>query len=151
METIIVYVDEAQWALRQLAPMAGPDGVPASRWVLVACPPRMAQHVSKWLTHSARKAWREKWSAQLFDEVEPVLRKRGHATVRVVAKGPLAELTRELERQHAAVHVLDARRPKFGQPLAPVSGGQTQADGTGTWEVPAAVAGMGVMLLLAAD
>jgi hypothetical protein len=151
METIIVYVDEAQWALQQLAPMACTEGVPASRWVLVACPPRMAHHVSKWLTHAARKAWREKWSAQLFDRIEPALRKRGHTTVRVIAKGALAELTHDLVRQHAAVHVLDARRPKFGQPLAPVSEGQKPAGANGQWEEPAAVAGMGAMLLLAAD
>ena len=151
METIIVYVDEAEWALQQLAPMACTEGAPASRWVLVACPPRMAHHVSKWLTHSARKAWREKWSGAIFAQVEPILRKRGHSTVRVIAKGPLTELTHELVRQHAAVHVLDARRPKFGQPLAPVSEEQAPRGGKGQWEVPAAVAGMGAVLLLAAD
>jgi len=151
METIIVYVDEARWAQQQLAPMAGAQGAPVFRWVLVACPPRMARHVSKWLTQSARKAWREKWSAQLFEQVEPMLRKRGHSTVRVIAKGALAELTKELVGRHAAVHVLDARRPKFGQPLAPVSEDQKPATPDGTWEVPAAVAGMGAMLLLAAD
>ena len=151
METIIVYVDEAQWALQQLEPMSGAEGAPVVRWVLVACPPRMAQHVSKWLTHSARKAWREKWSAQLFGQIEPMLRKRGQTTVRVIAKGPLAELSKELVAKHAAVHVLDARRPKFGQPLAPVSHEQKPTGANGSWEVPAAVAGMGAMLLLAAD
>jgi hypothetical protein len=151
METIIVYIDEAEWALQQLAPMACTEGVPAARWVLVACPPRMAQHVSKWLTHAARRAWRDKWSAALFDQVEPALRKRGHSTVRVIAKAPLPELTRDLQRQHTAVHVLDARRPKFGQPLDPVTGEQAPAAGKGQWEVPAAVAGMGAVLLLAAD
>src|SRR6185436_11210752 len=98
METIIVYADDAQWALQQLAPMACGEGVPAARWVLVACPPRMAQHMSKWLTQSARRAWREKWSAALFAQLEPALRKRGHRTVRVVARGSLPELTRELVR-----------------------------------------------------
>lgn len=151
METIIVYVDEAEWAMQQLAPMACTEGAPASRWVLVACPPRMAHHVSKWLTHSARRTWREKWSAALFERVEPQLRRRGHETVRVIAKGPLPELTHELVRRHAAVHVLDARRPKFGQPLAPVSEEQAPKGSSGQWEVPAAVAGMGAVLLLAAD
>lgn len=152
METIIVYVDEAEWALQQLAPMALSEGAVASRWVLVACPPRMAHHVSKWLTHSARRAWREKWSAAIFEKIEPTLRKRGHATARVIAKGPLADLTHDLVRQHAAVHVLDARRPKFGQPLAPVTEEQAAPGGNkGQWEVPAAVAGMGAVLLLAAD
>jgi hypothetical protein len=151
METIIVYVDEAGWALQQLAPMAGTEGAPPARWVLVACPPRMAQHVSKWLTHTARKNWREKWSNSLFAQIEPMLRKRGHRTVRVIATSPLPSLTQELVRQHAAVHVMDARRPKFGQPLQPVSADQQPPGNKGQWEVPAAVAGMGAVLLLAAD
>jgi hypothetical protein len=151
METIIVCIDEAQWAQQQLEPMAGAEGAPVFRWVLVACPPRMGRHVSKWLTHSARKSWRARWSAQLFEQVEPMLRKRGHTTVRVVASGPLAEITQQLVRKHAAVHVLDARRPKFGQPLPPATEEQKPAGGNGAWEVPAAVAGMSVMLLLAAD
>lgn len=151
METIIAYIDEAEWAQRQLAPMACIEGSPPVRWVLVACPPRMGRHVSKWLTHSARSAWREKWSAGLFETVEPQLRKHGHTTVRVVAKSPLAELTKELVRKHAAVHVLDARRPRFGQPLPALSKEQEPPTPEGRWEVPAAVAGMGAVLLLAAD
>jgi hypothetical protein len=151
METIIVYVDEAEWALQQLAPMACTEGAPAARWVLVACPPRMAHHVSKWLTHAARRQWREKWSAALFEQVEPTLRKRGHETVRAIAKAPLPDLTHELVRKYAAVHVLDARRPKFGEPLAPVSEEQAPKGNKGQWEVPAAVAGMGAVLMLAAD
>jgi hypothetical protein len=151
MESIIVYVDDADWALQQLAPMACTEGAPAARWVLVACPPRMAQHVSKWLTHAARKSWREKWSQALFARIEPTLRKRGHVAVRVIATGPMPELTRELVRKHAAVHVLDARRPKFAQPLEPVSPEQQTPGGKGGWEVPAAVAGMSAVLFLAAD
>lgn len=152
MESIIVYVDDPAWALQQLSPMALGEGAPPMRLVLVACPPRMAHHVSKWLTHAARRQWREKWSAELFAKIEPALRKKGHAVVRVVAKAPLPQLTRDLERDYAAVHVLDARRPKFGQPLAPVTPEQAAQAGTANgWEVPAAVAGVGAALLLAAD
>jgi len=46
--------------------------------------------------------------------------------------------------------VLDARRPKFGQDMQPVTEDQpTPKDGR--WAVPGAVMGMGAMLVLAAE
>jgi hypothetical protein len=46
--------------------------------------------------------------------------------------------------------VLDARRPKFGHQLPPVTADQP-ASSDARWEVPGAVLGMGAMLVLAAE
>ena len=155
MENIIVYLDDAAYAQQQLAPMQGGDAPLDSRgaathWVLVACPPRMTRRIGKWLSHSARENWRAKWAEKLFDRIVPQLRSAGADVTIVVASGPLPELTKKLTSQHSAARVLDARRPKFGQQLPPVTSSQSTG-GQGAWEVPAAVAGMGAALILAAE
>ncbi|HWI79838.1 MAG TPA: hypothetical protein VNS31_11610 [Ramlibacter sp.] len=154
MENIIVYLDDAAYAQQQLAPMQG-DAAPenrgaATRWVLVACPPHMTRRIGKWVSHSARESWRAKWAEKLFDRIVPQLRSAGGEVITVVASGPLPELTRKLTLQHSAARVLDARRPKFGLQLQPVTASQSTG-GQGAWEVPAAVAGMGAALILAAE
>lgn len=151
MQSIIVYIDNAEWALRQLAPMASCDGVVPLRWVLVACPPRLSQRIGKWTSHAARESWRERWSGELFRRVEPALVKRGHSVTRVVANGPLTKLTAELVHEHGAVHVLDARRPKFGEALPPVTPEQAAQTPDARWELPAAVVSLGAVLTLAAE
>jgi hypothetical protein len=118
--------------------------------VLVACAPRMTQHVSKWVTHSARQSWRAKWAEKLFRQIGPHLTRRGDTITTVLAQGRLPELTRRLSAEHGTSRVLDARRPKFGQDLQPVTADQP----TGRqerWSVPGAVLGMGAVLVLAAD
>ncbi|MFC5496705.1 hypothetical protein ACFPOE_04090 [Caenimonas terrae] len=149
METIIVYLDDAAHAQQQLAPMAV-AGAPAAHWVLVACAPRMTRHVSKFVTHSARQNWRAKWADKLFRQVVPHLAARGDAVTAVLANGPLPELTRQLAARHGAARVLDARRPRFGQDLQPVTPEQPTATQE-RWSVPGAVLGMGAVLLLAAE
>jgi hypothetical protein len=154
MESIVVYVDNAEWALWQLAPMTASEGAVPARWVLVACPPRLTQRIGKWTSHAAREGWRERWSAELFKRIEPALRRRGHLVARVIAKGPLPQLTQQLVREHAAVHVLDARRPKFGEALPPVTqeqAAQMPHGPDGRWQLPAAVVGLGAVLALAAE
>lgn len=151
MESIIVYVDDAEWALRQLAPMAHCEGAVAAHWVLVACPPRLTQRIGKWTSHSAREGWRERWSAELFRRIEPSLRRHGHRTAAVIAKSPLVKLTQELVRQHGAVHVLDARRPKFGAAMPAVSPEQAATRPAGEWQLPLTVMGLGAVLTLAAE
>ncbi len=152
MEKIIVYLDDADYAQQQLAPMK--MGAPsaktgATHWVLVACPPRMTRRISKWVSHSARESWRAKWSDKLFQSVAPGLQTGGDQVTTVIAKGQLIELTARLCADHGASHVLDARRPKFGQDLQPVTPDQPAAKAG--WEIPGAVAGMGAMLVLAAE
>jgi hypothetical protein len=155
MDKIIVYLDDAAHAQQQIAPMragaapAGPQTV-ATHWVLVACAPRMTQRIGKWVSHSARENWRTKWAEKLFAQIAPQLQASGDTVTTVLAKGPLPELTRKLLATHGAAHVLDARRPKFGQDLQPVTADQP-ARKDGRWEVPGAVAGMGALLMLAAE
>jgi hypothetical protein len=110
----------------------------------------MTQHISKFVTHSARQSWRAKWADKLFLQIAPHLKERGDAVTTVLAKGPLLELTRQLSAEHATSRVLDARRPKFGQDLQPVTAEQQTAK-EARWAVPGAVLGMGAVLVLAAE
>jgi hypothetical protein len=147
MDTIFVYLDDAAFARQQLAPMRG--GQP-THWVLIACAPRLTRRIGKWVSNSARTQWRAKWADKLFTEVAPQLRDGDDRVTTVVAKGPLPQLTRELFARHGVGRVLDARRPKFGQALPPVTADQPAGERAG-WEVPGAVAGLGAALLLAAE
>lgn len=152
MERIIVYVDDAAYAEQQLMPMTNPAAQAApTHWVVVACAPRMTHRISKWVSHSARENWRAKWSDKLFGQVVPMLRSQQGSTVTpVLAKGPLAELTTRLLNEHGPARVLDARRPKFGHDMEPVTKDQPEGH-QARWTVPGAVAGMGAFLLLAAE
>jgi hypothetical protein len=155
MDKIIVYVDDAAHALAQINPMkasapsAGMAG-PATQWILVACPPRMTKHISRWLSNSARENWRRKWSDNLFAQIAPALQSRGDVVLPLVAKGVLTTLTAQLVAQHPGARVLDARRIVVGRDLLPIAPDQPMRSDS-RWSVPGAVAGMGAVLILAAD
>lgn len=113
MNTTIVYIDEAAYALSLLAPLLQPN--PArepARWIVVGCAPRITHRVSKWVTHSARESWRGKWAEKAFAQVVPLLQASGAIVITQVANGPLEELTASLQARHSGAHVLDARRPR---------------------------------------
>lgn len=148
MDKIVVYVDDAAYALQQLAPMLGANA--PTGWIVVACAPRITRRISKWVSHSARENWRAKWSEKLFGQITPTLTARGDTVTPVLAQGPLVELSARLLREHGAVRVLDARRPKLGQDLPPVTANQPEGK-DGRWTLPGAVAGLGVMLVLAGE
>ncbi len=149
MDTIIAYVDDAAYALRIITPLlsAGPSD-PQIRWILVACAPRLSRHVSRWVTESARQSWRGAWARKVFDSLAPSLQGSGAVVITKVAQQPLCELTDSLQNQHRGAKVLDARRPKFGQDLAPVTRQQYQEppDKMGYAAIVA-----GAALLIAAD
>jgi hypothetical protein len=147
MDKIIVYVDDAAHALQQLAPMRG-CAKPATTWIVVACPPRLAQHASKWVSHSAREKWRLKWSEKLFDQITPAFAEPTDTVVRVVASGKLAAQSEQLLAEHGLARILDARCPRFGQDLEPVVQGQPVSHHS-RWSVPAAIAGVGAVMVLA--
>lgn len=155
MDTLIVYLDDADYAQQMLAPMLNKDL--ATRWVLVACAPRMSHRIGKWLSHSARENWRNQWSEKLFAKVKLILVPGGDtaalgtqtAVECVVAKGPLPALTQSLRTRFGAAHVVDARRPKFGQALEPVTLEQPR-DKQG-WQIPGAVGSLSALLVLASD
>jgi hypothetical protein len=118
MDNIIVYVDDAAYALQMLQPML-PAGGPRNptRWIVVGCAPRVTHRVSKWVTHSARESWRGKWAEKVFAQLMPVLEQEGDTVVTQLAQTTLISQTESLIKQHGAARVLDARRPKFGQDM----------------------------------
>ncbi len=152
MEKIIVYVDDAAYArehIGQLLPARTTAGGDARHWIVVACPPRMTQRISKWVSHSARENWRAKWFHKTTTEVTLVLRRPGDDLTPVLAKGSLTEFTQQLRLAHgAATAVIDARRPKAGVDLEPVSPDVAPAGQSG-WALPGAIVGMGALLVLA--
>jgi len=146
METIAVFVDDADHARRLLLPMK-PDGEP-THWVLVACAPRLTQRIGRWVSHSQREQWRKRWAAKLFAELEPALSGRPGDRVQTrLAKKPLQQMVAQLRREHGpALRLLDARRPKLGEIAEPLVGGKGAA--RGRWAVPIAVSG-GLSMVLA--
>jgi hypothetical protein len=149
MDNIIVYVDEATYAQQLLQPMLTPgDARSPTRWIVVGCAPRMTHHVSKWVTHSARQSWRGKWAEKLFAQLTPLLQQGGDSVVTQLAQNPLCDQTEALVKTYGVARVLDARRPRFGQDLQPVTATQAQ-EHHGVLGYAAALAGAG--LLVATD
>ena len=110
----------------------------------------MTRHISKWVNHTARQNWRNKWADKLFAQIQPELLAQGDTVTATLAHGPLPELTQELLMQHGVARVLDARRPKFGLDMPPVTADQPASD-EARWSVPGAIVGMGAALVLAAE
>lgn len=152
MDNIIVYIDDVDFARHQMVPMESQAGgrQQATHWIVVACPPRMTRHISKWVNHAARENWRNKWAEEVFAQVRKELMARGDTVTPVLARGPLVEMTKKLQAKHGNCRVLDARRPKFGHDLAPVTSDQPTTHAA-RWSVPSAVAGMGAVLVLASE
>ncbi|MDP3701033.1 MAG: hypothetical protein Q8R72_09025 [Hylemonella sp.] len=152
MDKIIVYLDDSDYARHQLAHVVGASSSrrAATHWVLVACPPRMTRHLSKWVNHTSRENWRRKWSEKIFAQITPELQARGDVVSTLLASSPLTEMTRTLLNRDEAARVLDLRRPRFGNDPAAVTPGQPGRQGS-PWAVPGAVAGMGALLVLATE
>jgi hypothetical protein len=149
MDNIIVYVDDAAYAKQLLQPMltAG-DARSPTRWIVVGCAPRVTHHVSKWVTHSARQSWRGKWAEKVFAQLTPLLQQDGDSVLTQLAEAQLCGQTESLVKTYGVARVLDARRPKFGQDLQPVTTTQAQ-EHHGVLGYVAALAGAG--LLVATD
>ena len=149
MEKIILYVDDAAYARQFLAGLTREAvGTGVRHWVLVACPPRMTRRISKWVSHSARENWRNKWIAKVEEQILPLLQLEGGQVNTVLAKGPLLDITQRLRAEHGAARVLDARRPKFGVEFEPVAP-DVEVPGKSGWALPGALLGMGALLVLA--
>lgn len=149
MDNIIVYIDDAAYAVQMLQPMlpSADKGQP-TRWIVVGCAPRVTHRVSKWVTHSARESWRGKWAEKVFSQVVPLLQKDGDVVLTQLAQTTLCTQTETLMREHGTARVLDARRPKFGQDLQAVTPTQVQPSFS-VIGYAAALAGAG--LLVATD
>ncbi|QIL82994.1 hypothetical protein G7047_25930 [Diaphorobacter sp. HDW4A] len=168
MDTVIVYVDDAEYA-RQLIQPALAQGATGqtTHWVLVACAPRMTHRISKWVSHSARESWRAKWADKLFAQLLPWLESGNAQVSTVLAKTPLPELMEQLQKQYGAqTRLLDARRPKQEGAMAPqafvpnppaVSAINAPAPTvtvkkpSRTWALPGTLAGLFCMMFVAVE
>lgn len=148
MESIIVVIDDPEYALKMLTPMKNP-GQP-TQWVLLACPPRLTRHIGRWVNQASREAWRKSWTQEVMQKLKPVLCEGGDRLQWRIAKGALVQQTRKLQSEFATQRVLDARRPKLGQDQPPVTTEQP-TEHPSRWALPGGAAAMGAALLMAAD
>jgi len=143
LNPIIVYVDDASYALPLVQALAASPQAQASHWLLVACAPRITHRVSKWVSHSARESWRGKWADKLFAQLLPVFGDSAGRITPVLAKGPLAELVAQLQQEHGTAQIVDARRPKQEAttpavaPAAPLGR---------RWNLPGTLAAIGALM-----
>lgn len=138
MNPIIVYVDDAAYALPLVQALAASPHAGQSHWLLVACAPRITHRVSKWVSHSARESWRGKWADKLFGQLQPVFATAGVQVSTVLAKGPLDDVVAQLQHTHGTAQIVDARRPKQEAVLP-----QAEA---GRWNLPGTLAALGAMM-----
>lgn len=150
METMIVYVDDAEYARKMLLPLLPTAKAEhTTHWLVVACTPNVTHDISKWVSPEALALWREDWAKAVFDQITPLLERAGDSMTTHLAshKLPLIEQTDAFIQQHGAAQVLDARRPKFGQDLEPVTATQPQEHNSVTRYV-IAIAGAGLLVAL---
>lgn len=149
MDNIIVYVDDAAYALGVLQVLQAPrtaDGMRKPvRWIVVGCAPRVTHRVSKWVTHSARENWRGKWAEKVFARLLPLLQQEGDTVVTQLAEGGLPGQTEVLTKEYGSAQVLDARKPRNE------SGMQTVASQTGGCLMAFMATLSGTAFMLAAD
>lgn len=148
MDNIIVYVDDASYALQMLQPMHPTDSTRSpARWIVVGCAPRVTHRVSKWVTHSTRDSWRGKWAEKVFARLLPLLQQGGDTVVTRLAQTSLCTQTESLIKEYGVARVLDARRPKFGQDMQPVTATQAQ-ESHRVLGYAAALAGAGLLVAI---
>jgi hypothetical protein len=147
MEKIAVFVNDAEHARHLLQPMLG--GGRPTHWIVVACAPTLTRHIGRWVSHAARQQWLERWSNELFAQLEPELRAiPGSRVEKMLARKPLAEVCARLEQKQGPVRLLDARRPRVGKNDEPLTADQPPADSKG-WAYPiAATTGLTALLAL---
>jgi hypothetical protein len=147
MEKIAVFVNDAEHARHILQPLL--QGGAPTHWIVVACAPTLTRHIGRWVSNAARQQWLERWSAELYAQIEPGLREcPGSRVEKMLARRPLTEVCARLRERHGQVRLLDARRPRLGKSDEPLTVGQPPADGKG-WAYPvAATTGLSVLLAL---
>ena len=127
MDNIIVYVDDAEYAQHLLQPMlASDDSRSPTRWIVVGCAPHLSHDASKWVSHSALESWQGEWADKVFAQLTPLLQHEGSTVVTRLGQTELSRQTESLMKEFGEARVLDARRPKFGQDLQPVTAKQIQ-------------------------
>jgi hypothetical protein len=151
MEKIAVFVNDANHARHLLQPMlSGSDGG-ATHWILVACPPTLTRHIGRWVSKASREQWLQRWSVDLFAELEPELRTHSGSKVeKMLVKRPLVEVSARLQSRLGSLRMLDARRPRLGRADEPMVAGQPSDGNAPPWVFPVAVTtGLSAVLALA--
>ncbi len=148
MENIIVVLDDAAHALNQVLPMRKSEG--ATHWIVVACPPRLTRHISRWVNQGSRNAWRKRWAQELLAKVQPELTRSGDTCELRLLDDKLSDMTEGLQKEFALARVLDARRPKVGQDLEPATASQPTGPSS-SWVLPGGTAALGALIILAAE
>lgn len=148
LQTIAVFVNDAEHALKLLqTPLnsAGP-----TCWVLVACPPALMRHASRWVTQSAKRQWREQWAAEAFTVLEWAIAARaGDVVEKMVPQRPLLAVADRLRARAGGVRLIDARQPRWGATAEPITRDQP-ASARSRWAAPIAVTtGLSAILALA--
>ena len=122
MVTLIIYINDSEYARNQLATMI--QAHQPTQCVLVGCPPRLNRHISRWISGGARKKWQTQWSETTCSEISMAFASEGHQFVHRVAFGPLINVTKQLQGEFLGARVLDARRPRLAQTAEPLVEGQ---------------------------
>lgn len=148
MEKIAVFVNDAEHARHVLQPMLGGAGRP-THWIVVACAPTLTRHIGRWVSHAARQQWVERWSHEVFAQLEPDLRAvAGSRVEKLIARKPLVDMCERLQAKQGPLRLLDARRPRVGKADEPLTAAQPPADSKG-WAYPvAATTGLTALLAL---
>lgn len=134
MQTMIVYVDDAEYARNFLStPLPAGNTLITQgerNWILVACTPQVTNDAGKWVSAEAKELWRNDWATATFDQIKPMLGAIGNKVSTQIAshKTSLVEQTHDLLKLHSGAEVIDARRPKFGHDLEPVSSAAPSAN-----------------------
>lgn len=151
MERIAVFVDDAEHARHLLTPLLDSDPSD-TQWLMVVCAPRLTRRIGKWVAHSQREQWRDKWSHRLQAELGPIFARCAPEQVQwQQADTVLSQMTDRLRRKHGtALRVLDARRPKLGHPMDAVTANQPP-EAQGRWAAPVAVSSSLAVVLALVD
>jgi hypothetical protein len=147
MDKIAVFANDLDHARHILEPMLG-SGT-ATHWIVVACPPTFSRHIGRWVSQQARTQWRERWSADLFEALEPLLKAQpGSRMEKMMARRPLTSLCERLQTRQGPLRLLDARRPKLGKSDEPLTPDQPGSEPS-RWAAPVAITtGLSAVLAL---
>jgi hypothetical protein len=101
------------------------------------------------VSRDAREQWRQRWAAELFEQLEPLLKAQAGSRVeKQLAKRRLVDVSARLVARLGTLRLLDARRPHLGHADEPITAAQPANDGN-RWAAPVALAtGLGAILAL---
>ncbi len=149
METFVIFINDGELAKRQV--VAFVEGRAPERWVLVGCPPRLPRHSGRFLSQPALKRWRADWTREATQEVSAFLSSRGHEVSTRVAHSPLVAFTRQLRGELGqSARLLDARRPRAGATLEPITQEQP-GEQIDAWSATGGAIALGALTTIASE